>query len=203
VTHGDTPSRAKLERLLDELLQRPYEREEIERRIEETFTAEKAVLVLDMSGFSRTTQLRGIVPYLLMIHQVRLLSLPVIDRHGGTLVKAEADNLFCLFDSVPQALGASQEIVDQLATANLLLPDDLDLYASFGIGYGRILSVGDEDMWGDEVNQASRLGEDVADRGEILLTKAARDAVAGGSDVFDERRVSVSGLELTYYRLRD
>lgn len=46
-----------------------------------------------------------------------------------------------------------------------------------GIGCGRILRVGDHDVWGREVNAASRLGEDTARSGEILLTSAARAAL--------------------------
>jgi adenylate cyclase len=196
-------SRAELETMLDELLERPYEREQIERRIEQTFTEEKAVLVLDMSGFSRMTQIRGIVPYLLMIHQMRLLSLPVVDEHGGRLVKAEADNLFCVFDSVGDALAASREIIDRLTTANVVLPKELALYASLGIGYGSILAIGDDDIWGDQVNQASRLGEDLADSGEVLLTAEAFKTLEDESLEFDEHLVSVSGLELAYYQLRN
>ncbi|ODT86704.1 hypothetical protein [Phenylobacterium sp. SCN 70-31] len=30
------------------------------------------------------------------------------------------------------------------------------------------------DLWGIEVNRASRLGEDIAERGQILLTEAAQ-----------------------------
>ena len=200
---AETAPRAELDALLNELLERPYEREQIERRIEGTFSQKKAVLVLDMSGFSRTTQVRGIVPYLLMIHQMRLLSTPTIEEHGGRLVKAEADNLYCLFDSPQDALTASREITSRLRTANVVLPTELELYASFGIGYGPVLAIGDDDVWGDQVNQAARLGEDIAALGEILLTASAFEALGEPKPELDERKVAVSGLELTYYQLRD
>ena len=41
-----------------------------------------------------------------------------------------------------------------------------------GLGYGRMLRIGDTDVFGAEVNAASRLGEDLAQSGETLVTGA-------------------------------
>src|SRR6185503_10857599 len=46
-----------------------------------------------------------------------------------------------------------------------------------GIGYGRILRIGESDVWGREVNGASKLGEDTAKPYEILVTSAVKDAL--------------------------
>jgi class 3 adenylate cyclase len=47
-----------------------------------------------------------------------------------------------------------------------------------GIGYGRVPRVGDHDVFGQEVNAASKLGEDIAKAGEILVTEAVRLAAS-------------------------
>lgn len=195
-------SHATLERLLDDLIEHPERRAEIEREVESIFGEEKAILVLDMSGFSRTTQRLGITQFLLMIHQMRLIAQPCVIAHGGLVVKAEADNLFCLFDSVPDAVGASQDITERLAAANLLLPEDKDLYVSIGIGYGRLLNIADNELYGNEVNLASKLGEDVAERGQILLTATARAQLGETSLPLREEWISISGLTLPYYSLK-
>ena len=200
---ADRHTREELDAFLNELIERPYDREDIERRIEETFTQQKAVMVLDMSGFSRTTQLRGIVAYLLMIHQMRLLAVPVVEEHGGFLLKAEADNLFCLFETVQEALAASREVMSRLDTANLVLPEDFELYASIGIGYGPILRIGEHEIAGNQVNLAAKLGEDIAELKEILLTPEAQAEVNEAGVSYEERVVAVSGLELKYYFLQD
>jgi class 3 adenylate cyclase len=157
-------------------------------------------MVLDMSGFSRTTQKDGIVPFLLMIHQMKLVARPALAAHNGTAIKEEADNLFCLFDTVRDAAAASREITDRLAVVNLLLPERKRLYVSIGIGYGKILNVEDQDVFGDEVNVASKLGEDVAGMGHVLLTVGAKNAAGAGLKLV-EHTISVSGLSLTYYEL--
>jgi len=194
-------SRANLERLLDALIDHPEERLAITRDIEDIFGQEKAVMALDMSGFSRTTQRLGIVSFLLMIHQMKLLAVPCIEAATGLVLKAEADNLFALFDSVDDAVRASQEIIQRLNAANIVLPDGRRLYVSVGIGYGYVLNIEDRDLWGDEVNLASKLGEDIAQLGEILITAEARAHLQGPTILLQEENLSVSGLTLTYYRV--
>ena len=166
-------SRERLDALLSRMLAEPEQREALTREIDRDFGECRAVLVLDMTGFSRTTRRCGIVAFLLMIHQMKQLACPAIDSNGGLLVKAEADNLYCLFESVASAVAASRAIGTALAQASRTLEADRHLYASIGIGYGRILNVDENDIFGDEVNLASKLGEDIAGQGEILLTPAA------------------------------
>lgn len=197
---GPLNTHARLDALLSRIIQEPERREEITREIERDFTQRRAVLVLDMSGFSRTTQLHGVVTFLMMIHQMRLLAVPTIQASGGELVKAEADNLYCLFGSVGDAVKASREIITRLNTVNVLLPADRRLYASIGIGWGDILVLEDEDLFGDEVNLSSKLGEDVAQGGQILLTEAAR-AELDPAVATSLERVSISGLVLAYHAI--
>ena len=194
-------TRAKLEEYLNEMIEAPERRIEIKQALEETFTQQRAIMVLDMSGFSRTTQKDGIVPFLLMIHQMKLVVRPAVAANGGTLIKEEADNLFCLFDTVADAVAASRTITQRLSVVNLLLPERKRLYVSIGIGFGNILNIENQDVFGDEVNVASKLGEDVAEMGHVLLTSAAATAGAGLNLV--EHTVSISGLSLTYYQLDD
>lgn len=193
-------TRARLDELLSRIIDHPELRVQISEEIERDFTQRRAVMVLDMSGFSRTTQVHGIVSFLLMIHQMRLLAVPTIEARGGTLVKAEADNLYCLFERVEQAVAAAREIIRQLTTVNVLLPATRRLYASIGIGFGDLLVLGGHDLFGDEVNLASKLGEDVAQGGMILLTDAARTELDAAVATTEER-ASISGLTLVYHTL--
>ena len=54
-----------------------------------------------------------------------------------------------------------------------------------------------QDFFGDPVNTASKLGEDLAGPGEILASKPAMDLVPDSSSFRGEPvRLSISGLEL-------
>lgn len=193
------PGRDELDSLLDEIIDQPERREELEGQIDESFVAERAVLVIDMSGFTRTTQAHGIIEYLLVIRRLRALATTIVAERGGDIVKSEADNLFCVFPDVAVAVDASREIVAGVRAANVALPANEELYLSIGIGFGRVVLIGGEDVMGNEVNLACKLGEDVADHGQVLLTEAARAALPDAEAV--ERTVAVSGLELRHYAL--
>src|SRR5215218_8522715 len=89
-TTGSPRTHEAFTALLAAMIQNPERRKELEQEILATFSVPKAVLVLDMSGFSRTTRLHGIVAFLLMIYQTRRLCEPSIEKFKGILVKAEA-----------------------------------------------------------------------------------------------------------------
>ena len=190
---------AELSRLLDARNEHPESLAEIDGEIWRRFGHTRAVLVLDMCGFSRLTMRYGITHFLAMIRRLQTLVRPVIAEGGGRLVKTEADNVFATFDDVPPALATARAIQRSLDAANTYLPEDWDLHAGIGIGYGPILLIGDQDLFGSEMNVASKLGEDVAARGEILLSSSARERVASEFDA-TEIAVELSGLTLRAYR---
>ncbi|HEX2241506.1 MAG TPA: adenylate/guanylate cyclase domain-containing protein [Actinomycetota bacterium] len=199
---SDLNTQETLTRLLDELGEHPERIEEVSRRIEAIFQQDRTVMVLDMSGFTRATQQGNIISFLLSISQMRRLVTPVVRTHGGIVVRAEHDNLTCLFDRVSEAVAASRDITERLQSANVILPSDKELYASVGIGHGPILNIENEAIFGNEVNLASKLGEDIGNLGDVLLTEAAYQQLDDPGDRFEKRVVSVSGLELAYYAMR-
>ncbi|MFN2545222.1 MAG: adenylate/guanylate cyclase domain-containing protein [Actinomycetota bacterium] len=193
--------RELLMRLLNEYNEHPGERERISKEIGERFGRRIAVLVLDSSGFTRTVQEGGIIPFLALLERLQRLVRPAIERTGGQILKTEADNVFAVYDSAEAAVGGAEEIRSHLRTVNDALPGDEEIYVSIAIGFGELLLVGAEDVFGDEMNLACKLGEDLAQRDEILLTPAAHEAVGATNRAFDELRFSVSGVELPAYRL--
>jgi class 3 adenylate cyclase len=192
-------TKGNLMKLLDELGEHPERIEAVTANIEEMFQQERCVLVLDMSGFTRATQQGSIISFLLSINQMQRLVTPVVEDLGGLVVRAEHDNLTCLFDDVEKAIEASREITGRLQSANVILPSDKELYASIGIGWGPILNVENEAIYGNEVNLASKLGEDIASLGEVLLTPAAYEQISGRGIDTEQKTVSISGLDLEYY----
>ena len=190
---------AELARLLDARNEHPESLAEIDGEIWQRFGRTCAVLVLDMCGFSRLTMRYGITHFLAMIRRLGIIVRPVIAAAGGRVVKAEADNVFATFDDVPQALAAARAIHRNLEAANTFLPEDWDMHAGIGIGYGPMLLIGEHDLFGSEMNVASKLGEDVAGRGEILLSVAAHERVEGEANA-TEISVPLSGLTLQAFR---
>jgi adenylate cyclase len=158
--------------------------------------------VLDMSGFSRLTHRYGIVHFLSMIQRMQDLVLPVVTdpRHEGRLLKLIADNVYATFPDAPQALAAAREVQRRLAIANHVLPADWDLHVSIGIGYGPMLAVGDDELYGHEMNVASKLGEDIGCGGDILLTAAAFGRLTPDT-AGQPCDCTISELSISYFKL--
>ena len=78
-------------------------------------------------------------------------------------------------------------------------PDEEKVLLCVGLGYGRMLRIGDTDVFGAEVNAASKLGEDTAKAWEILVTDAVRQRVSGLDDIsFEELDEAPPGADGAY-----
>lgn len=185
--------------LLDSMIAAtPDEREAQHQRLLETYEVERTVLALDMSGFSMSVRRSGILPHLCRIRQVQRLALPLIAENGGELVKCEADNILAVFPQARQAVWAAVAIDGAI----LREETDTQLTVAIGIDTGRILLIPGHDCFGDAVNVAYKLGEDIAQAGEILVTDKVRHALGGvGGLRLEQQMLSVSGLEILAHRV--
>ena len=195
-------TRTEFEGLLQARNDCPDQTAEIDQQIQDLFSSTHAIFVLDMSGFSRLTLRYGILHFLTMIRRMRVISEPIVAQFEGRVIKQEADNLFAVFPDVVLAIAAAFSILKDLAAVNTGLPDDQDIHVGIGIGYGEVLMVGDNDLYGSEMNLACKLGEDLARRGEILLTQAAFQEVQHHPGVWEPLDLSISGVDLAAHRVR-
>jgi len=173
------------------------ERRRLEDSLWDEFGAEYAVFVLDMSGFSLLTRKYGIVHYLSMVRRMQVTTEPIVKSYGGFMIKYEADNCFAVFPDPLSAVNAAIAMQHAFSAENLLTSEDLDIHISCGIDYGKILIVGHEDCFGDPVNRASKMGEDLAVAGEILVTKEAMQMIPANTGIkAREMNVSISGITI-------
>ena len=149
------------------------ERENIETTIWKQFGKTGLVCVIDMCGFTQASQQHGIIYYLALVKRMQAIVKPMIEAQGGKVVKFEADNCFARFNSTDEALSAIKGILESVKQANLATPNDLDITLSIGMDFGDYLLLKSNDYWGDAVNRASKLGEDLAGSDVVLLTDSA------------------------------
>ena len=140
----------------------------------------RAVVYTDTADFTLRTAQDGILHFLMVFQRVAGEAAEVVRKTGGDLVKAEGDSLLIRYDDVDQACRGVAELESALARLNRGRPENERLHFSYGIGYGDVLDL-DEDLFGLEVNLASKLGEDLAEPGEALLTPAAAAAVSAAT----------------------
>ena len=164
--------------------------------------ATRAILITDLSGFTRLTRKHGIVHFLAIFQRALGVMVPAVRRHRGRTLKTAADNLMAIFAEPAQAVAAARDMLAQATRANRGKPVDTQVRICIGIGYGRVLLF-DDDCFGDDVNVAYKLGEDVAEPDEILCTESAVGRLRDTGDptpLDGPLAVAVSGVHLAYWR---
>ena len=168
----------------------------------EKFGVEGAVFISDMASFSSTSRKIGVCHFLKLIHRARQMIAPLIAQNNGLLLKCDADNCYAFFESTDDAIRASFDINAELFRHNDEFSLNEQIYLSVGIDYGRVLLIGDREFFGDPVNTASKLGEDLAIKAETLVTKRALEHATLTIPETAERMVArISDIEIKYVRL--
>ena len=176
------------------------ERADIERKIWAQHGVKCAVMITDMTGFSEATAEHGILHFLSFIERKIRLSIPIIDATEGRLVKTIGDDLFCVFPDATKAAQAAIQIMEAVENDNHGRPMDEQFSTAIGLGYGPMLTLGGRDFFGDEVNRASKLGEDLASPKQILVTSDFKQACETPNGWrFESRNAEISGVSLPHF----
>ena len=176
--------------------------EAIREVVIDKFGVEGTVFISDMASFSSTSRKRGVCHFLKLIHRARRTIAPIVAANNGKLLKCEADNCYAFFKTPDDAIRASFEINAALFESNRTFELDEHIFLSVGIDYGRVLLIDDTDYFGDPVNTASKLGEDLAIHAETLVTKRALEHSNFEIPALAERMVArISDIEIKYVRL--
>lgn len=191
-------SEDRLEKLIQERLAPKADKDKIDKRIWDLFGEDWCVMFTDLSGFSRNVEKFGIIHFLQTIYESQRLLIPVLENHDGILLKIEGDSYLVIFRNIIKALQSSIDMQRELAKYNKSKPDEEDVLLCVGLGYGEVLRIGDADVFGREVNAASKLGEDIAKAGEILVTESVKQNCGDNAFVFEEITEVPSGAKKAY-----
>ena len=177
-------------------------REAVRQKIWDAFGEKRATLITDMTGFTQKSHQYGSVHYLSMIAMVEEVVREIVATHQGVVVKCEADNTFSVFKDAKQAIEASFAINSALEKENISLEEKFHLTVSCGIAYGTILVL-ENDIYGQSVIIASKLGEDVAKKGEILVSKEAYDSLDEATYTKTPTTLELSKVEVECYYISE
>lgn len=192
-------SEVRLWKLIDQRTRAGADVKKIDQRIWDLFGEDWTIMFTDLSGFSRQVAAFGIIHFLQVIYEQKNLLLPIVEAHDGILIKVEADSFLILFKRSRAALECAIAMQHSCQKLNARRLPEEQILLCIGMGAGRILRIGDRDVYGAEVNAASKLGEDTAKANEIMVTDAVRLQATGLQGVsFEELGVAVPGAEKAY-----
>lgn len=196
-------SEERLSRLIEDRMRPGSDKALIDQRIWDLFGETWCVMFTDLVGFSRAVDTFGITHFLQSIFVAETELVPLIDEHDGILLKSEGDSMLVIFRNPTKALTCAVEMQRHLHRYNAGAPDADDVLLCVGLGYGHLLKIGDVDVFGAQVNAASKLGEDTAKAQEILVTDGFKDALVASKHAFEPIDVVPPGAKAAFKVLYD
>ncbi|MGK7877150.1 MAG: hypothetical protein AB4426_28800 [Xenococcaceae cyanobacterium] len=172
------------------------------QQFDHKYLTTQAILVLDLAGFTSTAIREGCLVSFLRILDAQKVCLPVLKTYQASFIRTFADDIVALFEGPDAALDAAFEIHRRMEafTRSQGFRNEL-AECCVGIGYGAVYRIGPNLAMGDEMNRASKLGEDTARGGETLVTEGAYNFLKERPDIIFESQVS-DDLLFPYFRAR-
>lgn len=178
----------------------PSNAREIDRVIEDASLRNSAILMVDSSGFTRKTQQYGILQFLSVMTYCYDRLIPIAEMYDGTVLSHGADNLFAVFPGPAEAVGAAVAMQLWLLKHNRGVEERDKYHVCMGIDCGPVLRLSDN-AYGDHVNVAAKIGEDLAGKDEILVTRAVADKLRGRFSVGYDRSAQFGGRTVELFKV--
>ena len=185
-------------------------KESIRRFVVERYMVERTILVCGV-GLQACIERDGIEATLGAVAAFVEVSKPEVLARGGEILEY---NIFA-FDRVEAAIEAALVIRDGVISARQLGSrtgaggDGVPLeITGMGVHRGELLVVRGTDVhWGDPLNTASKLGEDTATGGALLVTGPCRENIRGTHlDArlgYTKRAITVSGVDIDCFEVAE
>lgn len=170
-------------------------------RLSEKYRRRRAIISLDMTGFTSSAITIGELESLIRILDAQRVCIPVMKECGAELIRCFADDIVAIFEAPDAALDAALEVhrrIEHFSKSSLA--SNHPTQCCIGIGYGDVLAIGPNLSQGDEMNRASKLGEDIARGEETLVTENMFEALRHRSDIRFERQ-ETDDLLFPFYRV--
>ena len=179
---------------------RPRDADRFDAAIEARCVRDLAILVCDSSGFTRRTHDYGIIHFLTAMTRAWDAVEVCIARHRGSLIARGADNLVAVFDGPAEAVASAIDMQRVLAKRNRGKGDADRFHLCMGIHHGKVLRLKDG-VFGDKVNIAAKIGEDLASADEIVVTGEAAARLPGRVKRNYLRTVELGGRGFELHRV--
>lgn len=164
------------------------------------YQQQSTILVIDMTGFTTSAMKIGELQSLLRILDGQKVCLPVMKDHSARLIRCFADDIVAVFDDPNNAIDAAFETHRRLELfRHSSRASKHPTQCSIGIGHGKVFAIGPNLSQGDEMNRASKLGEDIARANETLITELAFEALKARTDIKFDLQTSDDQL-FPFYR---
>lgn len=152
------------------------QRKKIEETFKDKFVRTVTVMFTDLKGSTSITEEQGDLATRELLKTHNDMLFPLIEKHGGHLVKTMGDGTMSYFEDAQNAALTALDFQKEIFEYNRKEKPKVPIQVRIGINTGEGI-VEKDDVYGDVVNVASRF-ESIADAGEVYLSKSCYDALS-------------------------
>ncbi|HTZ68740.1 MAG TPA: adenylate/guanylate cyclase domain-containing protein, partial [Roseiarcus sp.] len=135
-----------------------------------------AILAADVAGYSRLMG-RNEDQTVRDLEAHKEVLLPLIAKHGGSIVNIAGDGIVAQFPSAVRAVECAVAMQKIMGERNVDVPKERQMLLRIGVNLGDIIHDSDK-TYGDGINVAARL-EPLAEPGGICISATVREAIFG------------------------
>jgi len=135
-----------------------------------------AILAADVVGYSRLMG-RDEAATVRDLEAHKAVLLPLIARHGGSIINIAGDGIVAQFPSAVRAVECAVAMQKIMGERNVDVPKERQMLLRIGVNLGDIIHDADK-TYGDGINVAARL-EPLAEPGGICISSTVREAIFG------------------------
>ncbi|HDT11716.1 MAG TPA: adenylate/guanylate cyclase domain-containing protein [bacterium] len=145
------------------------DRERLDEELKNRFSQDVTVMFTDIKGSTNFFETYGDIEGRLMVQKHNEMLFPIIEKHGGKVIKTIGDAIMASFKDPLASVRAATEMQNCLLDYNRKKKDKKDqIHIRIGINKGEGL-VEEKDIYGDVVNVAARV-ESLCQPDEILIS---------------------------------
>ena len=158
------------------------------------------VLMADSSGFTKKTHQFGILHFLATMTRAYDRLIPILEASEGICISHNADNILGIFEKPDAAVKAAIAMNRHLKRHNRSLAPKDRFNICIGINTGDVIRLADN-VYGDPVNIAAKIGEDLAGKDEILVTRVVHEALGNRFKSQYDRATEIGGRIIELFQI--
>ncbi|MFO8056274.1 MAG: CHAT domain-containing protein [bacterium] len=201
---GEKEIPTSVDSILQARLKLEEEKASLDKMLKDKFQKNTTVMFTDIKGSTSYFETFGDVEGRAMVQRHNAMLFPIIEGHGGKVIKTIGDAIMATFEDPAEGVKAGMEMQKKLTDYNKEQDQKhLRIMIRIGLNYGPAV-VEENDVFGDAVNVAARV-ESQADAGELLVSESLYKEVRSEEEVlvrfFGEVSVKGKAEPVKLYRV--
>ncbi len=146
-----------LNHLLEKRIKETENRSAIDEEILDCYGCMGCVVYVNLYNSFELINSFGIIAFMQKMQELKIICNPIMNKHHGEIIKVDGGSFMVYFKKVNMAMSAFIEVDEYLSLYNKSRGELTWIQLCFGVGYGELIKINGNDIFGAEVYAAREL----------------------------------------------